>query len=276
MTAASVCRAFGAKSRAKSMRPGADRLEGCRQSGNIVLRSPFMTNSAAADQAFLADYAAFATDAALADFRDRTQIELTGEDRAQVLAQSLHGRDSQAASGGGLRSPADDGSGQSPGPRAGLFRPRFARVGNRAGPGRKILTHLDRYLIREQVVLADRSLEWAEWLLVGPRAAAIIERLTGAAVPSNLLASQPARLGDCEVWVRSVDLAGSDGFLIDCHRADAEQIGQHIASTGARRVGPGAVEARRIEAGFPRLRLGYFRQESAPGACPRQSRDQLH
>jgi folate-binding protein YgfZ len=127
----------------------------------------------------------------------------------------------------------------------------------------KLLQHLDRYLIREQVVLAGRSQEWAELLLSGPESEALLGRL-GFSVPAgrlgHCLASMPLR-----IELRRVDLAGPTGFLVRCARAELSAAWSILVGADAVPCGQTAVEAARIEAGTP-----YYGQDMTEDNLPQE------
>src|SRR5205085_7553011 len=56
-------------------------------------------------------------------------------------------------------------------------------VGVTPGHGQRLVQHLDRHLIAEQVELADRTPEFAQLHLAGPRAAAVLSAALGEDVP---------------------------------------------------------------------------------------------
>src|SRR5947199_5576008 len=51
------------------------------------------------------------------------------------------------------------------------------------GQAPRLLQHLDRFLISEQVELADRTADFAEFHLAGPQARAVLERAVGDPLP---------------------------------------------------------------------------------------------
>ena len=79
------------------------------------------------------------------------------------------------------------------------------------GQAEKLLGHFDRYLIREDVQLHDRSTDWANFSSPAPRPTAILKNL-GAAVPENRLDHNSAEFAGQPVWIRRVDLAGPTDF----------------------------------------------------------------
>ncbi len=120
-----------------------------------------------------------------------------------------------------------------------------------AEQGPAIVKHLDRYLVRERVTISDRTSDWAEWFLSGPRAPQILQKLCGDAVPRQAWISSQAVIAGHAVSLRRVDIVGPIGFLIVGSRAAAAAVGDALVAAGATPVGSAAFEAARIEAGFP-------------------------
>ena len=139
------------------------------------------------------------------------------------------------------------------------------------GTTRKILEMLDHYLFSEKVSLRDASEETALFLLVGPEAAAAIERLTGVRPPAPTWSSVAAALDG--IAVRLVTGGGETGGLevwVVCRATDGPRVWDALVGGGARPLGVTAYESLRIEAGTP-LRdparaPGLLHQGVLPGA----------
>ncbi len=203
------------------------------------------------DHDFLAEYEALSTAAGLVDFGKRTLIEIGGEDRARFLHNLCTNEIRKLSPGAGCETFLTNVQGKILAHVLVFSGPDSLILETVPGEAEKILAHLDRYLIREKVTLTDRSLDWSEWLLAGPRAESLLAGLIGGACPQEVWASRQSQIDGREVWLRRVDIAGPLGFLLDCRRADSERMGEVLVRAGTRRVGSAAFEARRIEAGFP-------------------------
>ena len=101
------------------------------------------------------------------------------------------------------------------------------------------------------MTVADRTGDWAEWFLAGPRSPEILEKLCGDVVPQQAWTSSQAVLAGQDVFLRRVDIVGPVGFLIVGPRPAAAAIGDALVAAGGTPAGPAAFEAARIEAGFP-------------------------
>jgi folate-binding protein YgfZ len=119
------------------------------------------------------------------------------------------------------------------------------------GESEKLLKHLDRYLVCEQVTLADRSLEHGVLLLAGAEAHAVIQSLTGIALGEHRFAHATATLAGRPVELRRADMVGAQDMMISAGAADIAAVREALAAAGAGACDYRAFEAARIEQGFP-------------------------
>jgi folate-binding protein YgfZ len=122
-----------------------------------------------------------------------------------------------------------------------------------AGPAEALLAHLNRYLISEQVELADRTSELALFRLCGPAAVSTLQSLLEQSVAdlapsSNRRVAWP-KIGACHV--RAQTLLGNPGFDVLCARAHANAVLKQLQGAGARLAEAQTYEMLRIEAGLP-------------------------
>jgi folate-binding protein YgfZ len=122
------------------------------------------------------------------------------------------------------------------------------------GAADKVIQHLDRYLISEQVEFHNHTAAFAQMHLAGPRSAELLEQILGAgAVPRELLRHITVRFeGDLDSWVRRHDALGLPGYDLVCPVEQAGSLWQRLTQSGARPAGREACEILRIEAGLPR------------------------
>jgi folate-binding protein YgfZ len=107
----------------------------------------------------------------------------------------------------------------------------------------KVLKHLDRYLISEQVELADRTREWAHLHVAGPQANAIFKKISNA-LPQS---------AGVDFWHRlfAHDLLAMPGFDWFSSATAAGPMWESLLDAGARPAGSQAYEWLRVEAGIP-------------------------
>jgi folate-binding protein YgfZ len=121
------------------------------------------------------------------------------------------------------------------------------------GQAPDLLKHLDRYLIAEQVELADRTADYAQVHLAGPRARGVLEIALGDDVPDlGSLEHMERTIGASAVChIRRNDVLGVPGFDLVCLPARASAIWRALTAAGARPAGLDAYEVLRVEAGTP-------------------------
>ncbi|HEX4146953.1 MAG TPA: glycine cleavage T C-terminal barrel domain-containing protein [Pirellulales bacterium] len=204
-----------------------------------------------ADSQLLLEYDALTTGAGLVDFGGRTLVEISGDDRARFLHNLSTNDIVKLAVQSGCEAFLTNVQAKILAHVLVFAEPESLVLETVAGQGPSIVTHLDRYLVRERVKLVDRTNDWAEWFLAGPGAPQVLEKLCGDVVPQQAWISAPASIAGQAVSLRRVDIVGPAGFLIAGPRAAAAAVGEAQVAAGATPVGAAAFEVARIEAGFP-------------------------
>lgn len=199
-----------------------------------------------------AERAAAVNDVAIFDVGDRIQIELTGRDRLKFLHNFCTNEIKKVQVGQGCEAFVTSIQGKAIGHIFVFAEAESLWIESVAGSALPLITHLDRYLITEDVRLTDRSTEFTEFLLVGPRSTAVLEQLN---VPVSQLplnghvqhdaANLPLRS------VRRVDWFETPTWLLSVSRDNAESVWHRLAQAGANPAGPETFHALRIAAGFP-------------------------
>jgi folate-binding protein YgfZ len=121
------------------------------------------------------------------------------------------------------------------------------------GTADKLIQHLDRYLISEQVEFADRTRAFAQMHLAGPQAGAVLGQVIADAVPPV----EPLRYiavcvgAEADSQLRRHDALGLPGYDLVCPADKAPGVWQRLVQAGARPMGREACEILRIEAGRP-------------------------
>jgi folate-binding protein YgfZ len=162
-----------------------------------------------------AEHAAVRRTAGLVDRREHGVLEVIGRDRATFLHALLSNDVKSLAAGQGCAATLLDIHGKVQVVLlVWVFDDRILLV-TPPGAAEPTLEALDKYLFSEKAVLRDASADWALFMIAGPQAAALLERVAGG-VPdaqpwSSVLASVDgvgARLvrgagetGEPEVWI---------------------------------------------------------------------------
>jgi len=194
-------------------------------------------------------YAALTRGAGLVDFSDRTQLELTGADRAAFLHNLSSNEIRKLAPGEGCEAFLLNVQGKIVG-HVLVFCGDSLVLETVPGEAEKLLAHLDRYLIREKVTLQDRSGDWAELLLAGAEAAQRLQSL-GVTPPQKLLAHVAGQVAGHDVSLRAVEMAGAGSFLLSCERDELSAIREALLAAGFVACEEAAFDSARIEAGWP-------------------------
>jgi len=122
----------------------------------------------------------------------------------------------------------------------------------------RIRETLERYVIADDVVLADRSAEFAVLGLEGPEAPAVLEKATNGEV-THLAENDWAesRIGGRDVLIAAFGFSGECGFQIRMHPDDRERVEEAlVAAVKGEMLVHGSFEALeilRVEAGLPAL-----------------------
>ena len=114
-----------------------------------------------------AEYAALTSGVGMVDFHDRTQIELTGDDRAVFLHNFTTNDIRGLQPGQGCEGFTLDVRGHIVGHLLVFCTPHSLVLDTVPGQAEKLVRHFDRYLIRERVEFHDRTDDWSELLLAG-------------------------------------------------------------------------------------------------------------
>lgn len=118
--------------------------------------------------------------------------------------------------------------------------------------GDLVLKHLDHFLISEQVELADRSNELGMVRLVGPSAAAVLEKVFGAALPAlPPWHHVPRSLDGNDVVIRHHVSLNLPGYDCICPGALSPSLRERLLAAGAVPESETTHEALRVEAGWP-------------------------
>ena len=202
-----------------------------------------------------AEYLAVREGVGLVDRRDLGVVEVSGRDRASFLNALLSNDVKSLAAGQGCAATLLDIHGKVQALLLVWVLEDRVLLVTPPGLAADTVERLDHYLFSEKVSLADVTAEWALFLLAGPGAFDVAERVMQARPPaapwSNVAATldgTAVRLvtgggetGGAEVWVGAPAGAGA-------------QVWSALIAAGASPVGAEALESLRIEAGT--LRFG--------------------
>lgn len=120
----------------------------------------------------------------------------------------------------------------------------------------KVLRHLDRYLVADEVEIIDLAGQYGILSLQGPRARPLLREIcAGQELPAGPYSHRAMRIGDAEVEVACATHTGEEGFDLVIETQDLPSVASRMEEAGKtfslRWVGTRALETLRIEAGIP-------------------------
>jgi len=204
------------------------------------------------------------------DLSGRTQIELTGADRAALLHNLCTNDVLRLQTGQGCEAFLTSVRGKT---LAHLFvfcGSESLLIDAVAGQAEAIVPHLDKYIITEDVQVCDRSDTQGELAVAGARAADALAKLVECEIPAERFAHRECTIDGNPVHLRRVDLTGPDSFLLATPADRMIGLTKALREAGvAECLGP-AFNTARIEFGTP-----LFGQDIQPDNLPQElNRDQ--
>jgi tRNA-modifying protein YgfZ len=185
------------------------------------------------------------------------QVEITGSQRAEFLNRLCTNKLDQIQPGEGRETFLADSNGRI------LFHvyvyagPASLVLHTAAGLGQNLCSHLDYYVIREDVQLHDRSSQWGELILLGPHSADIAQSATSATIPGGdeYISTFSVEFQGRPLMVRRFQEVGLTAFHFAGEAAGMGSLWQSLRQAGAAACGMTALETVRIEQGFPVIGL---------------------
>jgi len=126
----------------------------------------------------------------------------------------------------------------------------------------KILAHLNRYLVADDVEIADRSAEYSTLSVQGPRSEALFRSLLGSVqLPGQPLGHTMVNIEGSPICVVHAGHTGESGYDLIIPLKDLALIARRLTDLGgsisARWIGEQAQNILRIEAGIPRYGIDF-------------------
>lgn len=202
-----------------------------------------------------AEYWSLRQGAGLVPLGQVTEIALTGADRGAFLNRLATNRLDRLAVGSGAETFLTDAKGHVLAYAHVFAEPDRLSLFSWGDFGPRIVSHLDYYLIREKVELADRSPQLQAFLLAGRDTDRILASLRPEAWPGEPLATRSVEFGGTTITLRALAAGEPTGRLVLCPRAAASAVWSGLRQMGAEACGHRAAEAIRIEWGWPRYGL---------------------
>jgi len=122
----------------------------------------------------------------------------------------------------------------------------------------KILTHLNRYLVADEVEIQDPNEQWKMISLQGPKAQALLDQLVAhAELPARENHHGMVQFDGTPICVARADRSGHDGFDLIVQTGQLLAFAQRLTELGATWVGAQAQNILRVEAGVPRYGIDF-------------------
>ncbi len=204
------------------------------------------------------DYTAAITSAALFDRSDAAKLLLTGPDAPMFLGNLSTNDIKNLPLGGGCEAYFCDSRAKVQF-QAWVYHVRLGDgrhamwVETTPGRNEALAKYLDRYLISEQVEIADRTADFAQFHLAGPQSKAVLEKALGDAVPDLPEFAHMERTfgATATCSIRRREPLGLPGYDVVCRRELADGVRAMPLAAGAAAGTPETYETLRVEAGTP-------------------------
>ena len=122
----------------------------------------------------------------------------------------------------------------------------------------KILAHLNRYLVADEVEINDPNDEWTMLSLQGPRAPGILDELfVNSDLPVQPDKHAMVQLDGAPVCLVRTDRTGQNGFDLVVQNSALPVFAQRLEQLDAAWVGARAQNILRVEAGMPRYGVDF-------------------
>lgn len=205
----------------------------------------------------LEEYQAVRSGLGLMDLSHRTLLRFTGADRLSFLQGMVSNDVKGLATGEGIYAAFLDIKGKVLADARVFCANEIFLVELLESLKEKILTHLSRYLVADDVEITDWAGQYATISLAGPKARPFFsEFLPPEEIPSKELSHRTVSVGESDVRLVRSTHTGAEGFDLFIETKDFLPVMSYIQERGKRFslrwIGTEAQEILRIEAGIPR------------------------
>lgn len=178
-------------------------------------------------------------------------IELTGADRLTLLNRLSTNALASLTPGDGAETFLTDAKGHTLGHGVVWAEDARAVLQTSSGQAEVLVPHIERYILRDDVHLADRSQDWTELLLAGAEADAVAARAGLPLPPAGNLRHCSGDWRGQVVFVGRAEFLGPTTLTIRALAEIAGDLWLALRGAGARPCGRYAAEAVRIASGWP-------------------------
>lgn len=197
------------------------------------------------------EYLAATTSAALFDFSHHAMIEMTGSDRTKFLHGFCTNDVKRITTGEGCEAFVTNVKGKLLGHIWIVATETSLWLQTLVGSAEPLINHLSRYLINEDVMIADRTSDFAELMVLGPEGANRLARIGTDVSSLANLQGRPMQLFGMAARVRRFDVGEYSGYVFATPRAQIGEFWARLCDAEIRSAGSQVWTALRIEAGLP-------------------------
>ncbi len=183
---------------------------------------------------------------ALVQLPGRTQLEITGADRAKFLNNFSTGDIKSLSPGTGCEAFVTSVQGKTIGHILVFCQTDSLVVETVPNQAAFLIEHFDKYLFSDDVQFVDQTKQFGEFLFAGPTALSVFNSCFRCEPPSKLMEHVDFDCGS----VRRVEMLGPTSLLISCERRALHRMWE-LQEAGAAPLGQDAYHARRIQCGWP-------------------------
>lgn len=179
-------------------------------------------------------------------------IEITGRDRASFLHNLCTADIKSLAPGDGCELFFTDVRGKTIGYGWVVANTDSLIIATAPGEAPTLLSHLDRYLIREDVQLVDRSAEWQQAVLCGNQAEAMMGEQWKIRLGSQYFSHAQVVIQDVKLHCCRIPFYGVPGFTLRVESRETDDLTTILRSCGTQ-CDASILEFLRIRSGSPRF-----------------------
>ena len=187
------------------------------------------------------------TSVAVFDVSDRTQIEVTGSDRARFLHSFTSNDIKGLKPGQGCETFVTNLKGKVAAHVFVFCGEKSLWLDGAAGQQEAIIGQLGKFVLIDDVQLIPRTDERGELFVTGPMAAQLLQLDEGTRVGHTI----QRETENLSIHIRRVDLFGSPGFLLSVPREQIEGVKLSLCGLGVAEGTRELFEFLRIDAGYP-------------------------
>lgn len=186
--------------------------------------------------------------AAIFDVSDRTQIEITGSDRARFLNSFTSNDIKRLKSGEGCETFVTNLKGKVVAHLFVFCHEQSLWLDGTPGQTDAVVNHLKKYLLIEDAQILSRQSDRGELYVTGPLASQILQLEPGLEACHHITRESSTESFD----IRRADLLGQPGYLMSIPQSRMELIKRSLTGLGIPEGSTDLYESLRIAAGFPR------------------------